>query len=237
MRISYTYHNYPNCPRATEYSKSAESSAAYGSMLLGLVTIGAAIFFLVCAFSFFGNYNWGEFLGAIAFAIGAALIDFYAIVIRPNNTECEIKVILMEDGNRRLPAATIAQFCEALRKENKKQNKEAFMRFFPVFLVSLFDAVALIATIKGVYFLCHKEDGLFLILGGIVAIGILSYLIWRLVKGPSPKPTTSILSSSNEQPVPTANSTGSGDIAFCRKCGAKILSGSVFCAKCGTKVR
>ena len=237
MRISYTYQKYPNCPRATEYSQSAESSAAYGGMLIGPLSIGAVIAFLICSFSFFGNYHWGEFLGAIAFTVVVAIIDFYFFVIRPNNTQCEIKVILTEDGNRNLPASVVQQFCENLRKENKKENTKAFTSFFLIFLVSLSGAIALIATIKGVYFLCHKEGGAFLLLGGIAAIGILAYLLWRLLSDPLPKPATPPAPVSKEQTETAPSTSESGDIAFCRKCGAKVLSDSVFCAKCGTKVR
>lgn len=237
MRIRYTYQKYPNCPRATEYSQSAESSAAYGGMLIGPLSIGAVIAFLICTFSFFGNYQWGEFLGAIAFTVAVAMIDFYYFVIRPNNTQCEIKVILTEDGNRNLPSSVVQQFCENLRKENRKANVEAFKGFFLVFVVSLFDAVALISAIKGVYFLCHKEGGLFLLLGGVVAICVFSYLIWRFVNGPSPKSVTSSIIANKETKTPVPNAVESEDIAFCRKCGTKVLSDSVFCAKCGTKVR
>ena len=67
MRIRYTYNNYPNSPKATEYSRSAESSAAYAGIFIGPLSIGAVIAFLVCTFGFFGKYNWGEFLGAVAF--------------------------------------------------------------------------------------------------------------------------------------------------------------------------
>lgn len=236
MKIRYTYQNYPNCPRATEYSESAESSAAYEGLFIGPLSIGAVIAFLICTFSFFGNYNWGEFLGAIAFTIAVAIIDFYFFVIRPNNTQCEINVILAEDSNRNLPASVVQQFCKNLRKENKKKNTEAFINFFLIFLVSLFDAVSLIATINGVFFLCHKEGGLFLFLGGVVAIGVFSCLIWHLVSGHSKKPNTSKVSVSKE-PSDTPSASESGDITFCRKCGAKVLSDSVFCAKCGTKVR
>lgn len=234
MRIRYTYQNYPNCPRATEYSKNAESMAVNGEMTAVLLSLGAGITFLVCTFSFFGNYNWGDFLGAIAFVIGAAILDFYFFVARPNTTQCEIKIILIEEGSHHLPSPVVEQYCEDLRKENKKINTEAFKKVLPVFSVGLFGAVALIATIKGVYFLCHKEGGLFLCLGGIVALGVLAYILWRLLAKPAEN-APAVGSRVTSQTV--SNATESGDIAFCRKCGSKVLPDSVFCARCGTKVR
>lgn len=237
MRISYTYQKYPNCPRATEYSQSAESTAAYGGMLIGPITIGAVIAFLVCTFSFFGNYNWGEFLATIVFSVVVAIIDFYYFVIRPNNTQCEIKVILTEEGNRKLPTSVVQQFCENLRAENRTANKKEFAKFIRVFLVCLFDAVAVIATIKGVYFLCHKDGGLFLLLGGIVAISILSYAIFKLLCSPLHQSTAATTPASEKPAVNDSASIENIDIAYCRKCGTKVLPDSVFCAKCGTKVR
>ena len=237
MRIRYTYNNYPNSPKATEYSRSAESSSAYAGIFIGPLSIGAVIAFLVCTFGFFGKYNWGEFLGAVAFSIVVALIDFCYFIIRPNNTHCEIKVILTKETNKMLSETIVSQYCATLRKENKKQNLEAFKNFFAVFLVSLFDAIALIAAIKGTYFLCHKKGGALLLWGGIVAVVVFTCLVWKLAKGSSSRTITNTVPVNGGQPVPNSKSPTIDDIAFCRKCGAKILPDSIFCAKCGTKLR
>ncbi len=187
MRISYTYQSYSNCPRATEYSKKAEANVARASYFVSLLSIGAAITFLYYTFSFFGTYDWNTFLGATVFVVVTALLDFYHSEIRPNNIQCKIQVILTEDTNKSLPTTVVTKHCECLRKENKKQNIEAFKKFFPIFLASLVDAIALMATIKGVYFLCHKEEGLTLLFGGIATFFVFSYCIWRLVNGSSEK--------------------------------------------------
>ena len=236
MRISYTYSNYPNCPRATEYSKSAEESAVRLYGLIGLITIGAIITFLICTFSFFGEYQWGDFLGGISFVAVAALLDFYAIVIRPQKTNCEIKVILAEEGNRHLPQYVVQQFCDNLRKETKKENTKAFLKYLPVFLAALSDAIALIGSIKGVYFLCHKEYQLPLLLCSLAALGVFSFIIWRLLNAPALDYVSSNESTSNAS-FSSSTQTENTDIAFCRKCGTKVLSDSVFCSKCGAKVR
>lgn len=235
MRIRYTYHNYPNCPKATEYSRSAETASAYGGLFIGLPSLASVVFLLISAFSFFGNYNWGEFLGSVAFVLAMALLDFYFFVIRPNNTSCEIKVILTEEGNSKLPKNTVQEYCELLRIENRKTNKDAFESFYPLFLVSFCDVIALIAGIKGVYFLCHKENGVFLLLASIVALGVFSYLIWRFVNKPAPISKT-INTTTKSSTINTVESLDN-DIFFCRKCGAKVLHDSTFCSKCGTKVR
>ena len=235
MRIQYTYQKYSNCPRATEYSRSAESSAAYGGMFIELLSFGAIITFLICTFSFFGNYNWGDFLGGVAFIIAMSLLDFYYFVIRPNNIACEIKVILTEDGNHNLPQDVVQEYCESLRKENRKQNKKEFNAFYPIFLAIFFDVIALIAGIKGVYFLCHKEEGIFLLLASIIALCVFSFLIWRFIKGPAPIARTQ--NTVVDRLLVNPSTPSNNEIAFCRKCGAKILPDSTFCSKCGTQVR
>lgn len=234
MKIRYTYQQYPNCPRATEYSKSAESTAAYLGMLIGPITFFEFFGFLFCTFSFFGNYNWEEFITVIVFAIVVAIIDFYYFVIRPNNTQCEIKVILTEESNRNLPKTAVQQFCEKLREENKNNNKEEFTKFFCIFLACLFDAVAVIATIKGVYFLFNMENSWFLFLGGIVATCCLSYIIYVLLRGPTYQSASTIPVSNT---VAADNTDTNENIEYCRKCGTKVLSDSIFCSKCGTKLR
>lgn len=206
-------------------------------MFIGPLSFVAVIVFLPSTFSFFGNYNWGEFLEAIAFTLVVATIDFYSFVIHRNNTQCEIKIILAEDSNHNLPSFVVQQFCENLRKENKKTNKKACTRFFLVFWVGLSDAIALIAAVKGVYFLCHSEGGLFLLLSGIIAIIVLSYLFWRLLSSSTHKPTTKPAHVRKKLSETALNTAEKGDIAFCRKCGAKVFSDSVFCTKCGIKVR
>lgn len=237
MRIQYSYKNYPNCPRATEYSQWAESRSATAGGLVGIITIAAVICFLASSFSFFGNYNWMDFLGSIIFVVIAAVVDFYYFIIRPNNTRCEIKIILLEDCNPTLPQETIKQLSKNLRKENRIENNSQFLKFFSVFAVSLVDTIALIAIIKGVYLLCHGEESWLLVVGALVLLIVLSCSIWLMVRDKpiksAPKKSLSYYNQTN-----SANEYDEKkDIAFCRKCGAKILPDSIFCDKCGTKVR
>ncbi len=234
MRISYTYKNYPNCPRATEYSHSVESASAYAGMFIGIFSFAAAATFLASTFYFFGDYKWGLFLCGITFALAMALIDFYYFIIRPNNTSCELDIILIEESDKSLPKEIVQEFCESLRSEARKKNKEAFKDFFPVFLAAFCDAIALIAGIKGVYFLCHKQGGLFLLIGAIVAICVFSCLIWKF----SNKNNSEASIESIQNHSPTSSSTYPDDgIMFCRKCGATTFPDSKFCSKCGSQVR
>lgn len=234
MRVHYSYLSYSNCPKATRYSRDAAEAAAYGSMFLGLLSFAAIITFLIVTFSFFGNYDWESFLWSIAFVSGMALLDFYHIVIRENNVSCEVNIILAEERNTGLSAESLKQKRENLRAKSKQDNKEAFAIFFPVFLSALCGSIALIAGIKGVYFLCHKQGGLLLLLGACVTLCVIGLLFWR-PSFRSVGQAAPITSNTVQNAITT--SVPDNDISFCRKCGAKIPEDSTFCPKCGTKVR
>ena len=177
MRIRYTYQNYPSCPKATEYSRSSESSAAFGGMFLSLFSFAAAITFLICTFSFFENYNWGEFLGSIAFATVMSFLNFYYFVCHPNNTACEIKVILTEASNHDLPQNVVQEYCNSIRNENSKKNIRAFKTFCPFYFVFLFNTIALIAGIKGVYFIYQGGEGVILLVSSVIGICFFSFFL------------------------------------------------------------
>ena len=230
MRLWYSYQNYPNYPRATRYSKLVASSDTLVTLFLGWLSIGVVIAFLIYTFSFFENYNWNEFLHVIAITIAAAIADIYFFAIHPKNTECDIMVIVAEDGNHNLPKPVVQQYCENLRNENKKANIKIFIRMFLIFLVGLSGAVALIATIKSVYLLCHKADVTLLLSGSVFATVVFALLLFRMLRSSSRKAHAKT-TPSNKEPL------ASEEVAFCRKCGAKVLSDSVFCTKCGIKVR
>ena len=170
MKIQYTYRNYPDCPRATEHSKSAESASAILGMLAGLMTLAAFFVLPIFTFSFFGSYNWTNFLGALGYTIFVGYLDLLLIDIRPNDTECELKVILLEDRKTNLPPEVIKGMCDSIKKENNKKDLESLKKFSLFFLPALAVFVALAALIKGVYFLCHKNGGFFLVLGSLAVL-------------------------------------------------------------------
>ena len=233
--IQYTYQNFPNCPRATEYSRYAESQTAGMGYIAILLSFGAIITFVINTISFFGSYDWLKFVGGLAFIIAAASMDFYVYVIRPNNTSYDIKIILLEENCKDLPDINVQEYCELLKKENRETNIEDFLSIFPIFLFALFDSIALIAGIKGVYFLCHRTGGLILLVVSIIALCIFSFLIWLFINQPFTR------SNSNKKKSGQSNkkisTTPNDNIVFCRKCGAKVLPDSKFCSECGEQIR
>ena len=236
MKIEYTYTNYPDCPKATEYSKSEEEAAAYIGMFLGAATIGAIIAFVFYTYSFFEEYNWESFLLALGAIFCIGMIDLWFVCVRPNNTKYEIKIILLESKAKEMPLTPIKEFGDILRKEAKEESKKMFRAFFPVFIALLFDTIALIGAINGVYRLCHRRTDLWTPLIAIIAVCILSCFVAL-----SMKHLKKVLSYSEERLNRGDHSSYKEDdnnsIAFCRKCGKRVLPDSIFCSNCGTKVR
>lgn len=242
MRINYSYQNYPNCPRATEYSKSAEEFSATFSVLIGWCTLGAVVFFLIHTFVFFESYDWKPFLEAIGAIVGMGIIDFLMLFVRPNCTNTQVQIILLEESHVDLP---IAEVSKALRKENRRENWWAFKFFFSVFTLALLDTVSLIATIKGAFFLYNhsRDNALPFLLIAAFALCVFSLALWFLLHKPataSNKPKKGNANRENKPQKKHDNANPSKDaesILYCRKCGAKLLPDSIFCAHCGTKVK
>lgn len=68
-KITYSYNSYPNCPEATEYSKSRASTAAQLGGIVGFASLGAVFGLVYTASEFFSKNNWSDFIGGIVFAI------------------------------------------------------------------------------------------------------------------------------------------------------------------------
>lgn len=229
MKIQYTYSRFPNCPRATEYSHDTESLWSFLDMVIGVLSFVAMILLFIKGLDFFEYYNWIDFGPYAAFAFFIGILNFYSFSIRPNNTKCELKVIVLED-TANLQLGELDEMCKLLRCETRKENKQEFLHFFPIYLLAFGAVIAVIGVIKGIYFLRNYEDGLTLLLFSIVALCFFLCIIWIVIKRPSlPKELFAKIKQKNK-PIES-------NAFFCRKCGTKLLSNSVFCYKCGTKVR
>lgn len=239
-RIRYTYQNFPNCPRATQYSKDRESATVFLGVLIGPLSIASIITFFIYTFQFFGKYDWLSFLAAVLFLCVMAMIDIAIYGCRPNKTRCELSIILMEAEYGDCVPSEIFKYGNMMREKNKKENRKLFLNALKWFGLGLGATIAVIAAIKGVYYLCHKQGGLFLLIGAIEAIIVLATLLYYFyiphesIKDKCKKIREKV---QTEKESTSYSSAMNDDIMYCRICGNKVLSDSKYCSKCGNQVR
>ena len=233
-RYSYTYKSFPNCPEATEYSKKREESGVHLTMLGGWLSLGAVINFLIVTFQFFGTYKWGDFLGAVAFVLFVAIYDFYIMVIRNNKTECELKIILLNAENREQPISYTEEYCKKIRENNRKQNIRLTIIVFSWVLCAVVALIALIGFVKAIYFICHKQDGVYLLVLSILALIVTGIALWKLNRQ---RARNTVNDEQHKGNCCTNKMPDQSRAFFCRYCGMQIPNDSVFCSKCGKKVK
>lgn len=154
MRIKYTYTSYPNCPRATKYSHSREKSTAILGAYSGLFSIIAIMLFFAFTFSLFEEGNWGSFFIGFIIINLVALWDLYIIVLRNNNTECKLNIILIEEAlleeDDYEESEYLKQQIVILKKENKINNMQITKKYFLYFYLGLLAAIAIVGIIQGI---------------------------------------------------------------------------------------
>lgn len=255
-KVTYTYKSYPNCPRATEYSKERERQAVHLNSLAGILSIGAIISFFICTFSLFSDGNWIDFSFAIFFASLIALFDAYVFVMRAKNTECKLNIILFEESllmkmnhhkeqmqtlekeNRKEQLLYLKQnyieqmdiFKQEKRKETRKENITFLKRYFLYFFLGLFVAISIVGIIQGLVFIANGDDAIMLLFS-IIAFLSLSFLFFCTLPIGKKLFEKKKLHKTILSPI-----YSSEEKLFCRKCGAQLMTDSLFCNKCGTKV-
>ncbi len=256
-RIRYTYKSYPNCPRATEYSRERERGAALLSGLVGVLSIGAVIAFFVCTFSLFVEGNWGDFFAAVFCTILVAFFDAYIFVLRGRNTECKLNMILFEESAiikmnhhkeqmQTLDAEKRKEELSALKKhyieqrdsfkkENQKENLLFLKKYFLYFFLGMFLTIAIVGIIQGFIFVANGDDATALLLFSFLAFlgfGCLFFVTLPIGKTSFEKifVKKKVHDAVAKQPHKTIEKF------FCRKCGTQILPDSLYCDKCGEKV-
>ena len=150
-KITYSYNSYPNCPEATEYSKSRASTAAQLGGIVGFASLGAVFGLVYTASEFFSKNNWSDFIGGIVFAIFMAAIDFYFFVARSIITEREIKKILIKSANPNLDPNYFEQICNELQKESRDQILPIAKKYFGWFFFGMIALIVLIGAWKELF--------------------------------------------------------------------------------------
>ncbi len=255
-RITYTYKSYPNCPRATEYSQERERATTLLAGSTGILSIGAVIAFFIYTFALFSEGNWNDFFTAVLFTVIVAFLDAYIFVLRGNNTECNLNIILFEesaikkmnyhkaqmqefDKEKRKDELSklkmqyveeLKTFKKETKKKNRENNIEFLKRYFLYFFLGMFIAISIVGIIQGI--LDGNPTTIFISLAAFLVLGFLFFYTLPIGK----KAFTKIIakkeiSYNTKKQLPLIE-----EKLFCRKCGTQILPDSIYCNKCGSKV-
>lgn len=231
-RITYTYKSYPNCPRATEYSQERERTTTLFSGLTVISSIGVVIAFFIYTFALFSKGNWNDFFTAVLFTVIVAFFDAYIFVLRGNNTEYQLSIILLEESS--INKDYYKEQIKTLKKANRKENMEFLKKYFLYFFLGMFLAISIVGIIQGFVFISNGDNTTMLLLSFVafLLLGCLFFYTLPIGKECFKKIFTKkeISKSDKKQLYSTKEKL------FCRKCGTQILPDSVYCDKCGSKV-
>lgn len=255
-RITYTYKSYPNCPRATEYSQERERISILLSGSTVIFSIGVVIAFFIYTYALFSEGNWGNFLTVILYTILTAFFDAYMFVLRNNNTECNLNIILFEesvikkinylkeqiqdfDKEKRKDELSklkmqyieeVKTFKKETKKKTRENNIEFLKRYFLYFFLGMFIAISVVGIIQGI------SDGnpttIFVSLVSFLVLGFWFFYTLPIGK----KAFTKIIAKKENSHNTKKQLPLTKEKLFCRKCGTQILPDSVYCNKCGSKI-
>lgn len=256
-KIYYTYKSFPNSLQATEYSRERERSAVYLRGMVGILSLGAIVMFLICTFYLFSNGDWENFLSAMFFTILIAFLDAYVFILYDNNTQCNLKIILFEeeatknfyslkeqmqtlDSEKRKAelSALKRQFIaerELFKKANRHKNLIFLKKYFLFFFLGMFLSISIIGIIQGVVSLNSNESAISVLLFSI--FGFLAFCCLIVYNLPVGKQWFNMIFKKKNHLTDNGKQQYNNDgNLFCRKCGTRLLNDSVYCNKCGAKV-
>lgn len=242
MRITYSYQYFPDCPEATEYSKSREFSQHMLMMSSGLVCLMLLPCYFIFTARFFGDYNWAYLLLYNLSLVASSYWLFYTLACRPNNTHTDITIMLFNSEYGEEFMNSNLDIIEHMLVATKRKNARLTKTFFTWYGISWLGITSLIAIFRGVYLICHRQDyGIGILLGAIVTFLISIFCCYKMKcqkqksqnKPSSSHASNKSITSTKSETIPLLQE----DIHFCHNCGKELSSDSIYCSVCGTKVR
>lgn len=237
MKIQYTYRSFPNCPRATEYSRSREWFGTLWGTGSGAGALFSIIWYVIATFGFFSEYHWEDFLLCLLSVTVLCFLCFYITVCRTNTTDCELNIILLEEQGDISDDELRREIFNKMRNKNRAENLLQIKTYFIWYALILTASTSLIALIKSIYLLLTDDGGLgMLVIATIVLTATLwgGYKLWKIA---NPSTRLKKISQEKAKTISQPKETKSDDIRFCHKCGKELSDESIFCSSCGTKVR
>jgi hypothetical protein len=245
-RHTVFYTAYPNCPEATEYSRSRALASFYMGGLVSIGSIGSVIWFISATVSLFSDLVYLEFLKSLGLIIFVSLIDLYYFVFRNIITTRECTKIVANSCKDQFSSTQIDNYIRHLKAQSHAEMKMSSIRYLLFFFGGLFASVSGVGIIMGINFMCHRGSPPTILVFSILSFGIVAVVFLLLYKKILHKEALASqqMQNSSEQKFQEAKkSTGivvdsnTDKMHFCRKCGAVVLPDSIYCAKCGMKLK
>lgn len=240
-RIAYT--SYPNCPEATEYSRSrAVSYFTLGGFTI-LIIIASAVWFIIATGALFSGKNYIQFLQSFFSLNLSAALALYTFVLRFMITERNCKIIVIESQKQKINGNALDFYIKKITSESKTEQKTVSIKFFLVFYCIVLFTIGIIGIIKGLDLLLHKNSGSMLLIISIIfvfVVEIVSWIVYKKTKRTMYSHQESDFTQFKSQNVQIESSSLASSITsqvlFCNKCGYRLDDDSIFCAKCGCRI-
>jgi len=237
-KYNISYRAYPSSAEATNYSMNRATFGFYVGGIISLFILGSIFYYIVGVISLFAGFDYLFYLKSLGVFLAASLVALYFFMLRERITErnCRL-IILREYAEDKGATPDEIKYLESQVKAQSRTDLIGFAKsFYLVFIPAVISGTGLIGCATSVLRLCHKKGGLIgLIVSLIILIAATIYYIARYVPHDRHPKENKKMRLTKDSPKETPNSA-SVEIAFCRKCGAKVYSDSIFCAKCGCKI-
>ncbi len=181
-RYKVAYTAYPNSPEATEYSRSRAEISFRFSVIVVLATLGAAGYFIHSAYMLFSGGKSADLLYALLCLSAVAAVDLYFYVFRGWITDRECQIILANSQRETLDHAFIDRYIQALKTATGAAMKRFAKRYCLFFLGGTACAAGITGTVCGIYQLCHRQQGLDLLICSAVGTCACAVCTWRVFK-------------------------------------------------------
>ena len=237
IKYKYTYSIYPDCPKATEYSRERSETTARMTMCTGMLGFFSVLAYVAFSIVFLEEWEEGYFIGWLLSAIFVTFFSFllfYLMVCRNYSTESEIEIILLKSKFGRDYEDVLDEEIKKIRYINRKENATRIKHFFVWYSLILSGITAAIAFFTSIYLLCEEGYGAGMLVISLLSVFVAGYGIYRLRK----KSNVSIKTVKETTPMDIKeNKTNNDDVYFCSRCGKEVSLDSLFCSACGNKVR
>ncbi len=181
IRFRLDYMRYSDCPEATEYSRSRALGGWILRMISGVVGFGALICFITETIDLFSKPNWIDYLLSWGILLVVAAFDLYLLFFREMITNRECNVIL---AKKRLSSSpnVLSETIKKLQSDSKLKMKSIAKYYSIYFLCGALCVTGLVGLVSGICFMCHGQNGIFLLIESLIGIIIVILLTVFFIK-------------------------------------------------------